>query len=235
LDLVSAQVNEIEQILHDYQSESSEEKIHHTRDFCNLVPSAISSSKRLSKKEQIRLSTEAKSLCEEELRDNLARRGVFRTVFSNDSAKDSPFDLIDDLDQIDLIFYGEKFEDQEPSDPSFPTWKDTKTYTTKTEFWQDQSADAITNELGGVLNQKDYASYPSSIVGNLAGMDPALSILGGQGLVPGISTSPIFEFPQHEATGGTATGASPQETKNASPDKSDPESKTILSVTLLFF
>lgn len=206
------------------------------RDIQNIchgqVPNTIQT-ESLSLNDSIQLSTEIRQLCEQEqkllrLENNMARRNTYRTLFSNESLVDSPFDIIHDLHKIDRIFYGEKFEDQKPSTPKFPTYIYTSGFIPQAEFWQDQTQKNIEKELGDVFSNKEYASYKDSIVGNLAGMDPALDTLARTSLMTGVATNQVFESSLHKGTSGEAIGASPNITTITPPDKTSPESETIL-------
>lgn len=206
--------------------------------YCSMKVSEVSQLEEFSTQYHVALSSEIIRICEEErellrLENILARKNAFRIMFSNDFKGDSPFDIIHDLHDIDEILYGEKYTEQKPPEPSFATFNEEQTfYLLEGEFWQDQTSDNIDNELGGVLSQKDYGSYPPSIVGNIAGMDVPLGQLSSISTVGGETTHQAYRNTHGDfATGGIATGADPHSSE-ISVDKSAPEVSTISDVRI---
>ncbi len=206
--------------------------------FCNGNPPDRVLFPRVPLNEFIRISEQIQNLCAYEqelliLEQNLIRKNTFRTLFANESLHDSPFDIIQDLHTIDTIFYGEKFDEQKPPRPSFAIYQFFTTAITNPEFWQYQTQKGIEDELGNVLQQKEYARFEDSITGNIAGIMPALNLLSQQSLMTGVATNQVFESPLYKGSTGKAIGADPMVIETTPPDKSIPESESVRSFRVL--
>jgi len=97
--------------------------------YCQLEVPDKSKTLGLSKDQHDQVSKRLRQLCEEErsfLRqeNNLARRTGLRSIFNNGDLSDAPFDLIADVNDLDVILFGEKHEIPDPSFPkSDAGWK----------------------------------------------------------------------------------------------------------------
>jgi len=90
--------------------------------FCQLEVPDVSKEKSLSLAQHDKASKRLRELCEQErafLREenNLARRAGLRSILNNGDLSDSPFDLVADLNDLDVLLFGEKHE---IPDPAFP-------------------------------------------------------------------------------------------------------------------
>ncbi len=165
-------------------------------------------------------ATKLQELCRYErlllrLENNLSRRNTFRHLFSDDSLSNSPIDTITILQEIDNLFFGEKFEDQRPDPPTFLEYKQTNAFIYTPEFWQDQRPEAVNEEKEGALDKKDYGDFAFSIVGNIAGIDDILSNwLTQYSLVDGVTTKQFLEFPQSSGTSQKSSGSGSYQIKS---------------------
>ncbi len=182
---------------------------------------------------QVNASIQIRNLCDYEqqllrFQNNLSRKNIFRSLFSDDSLLDSPFDIIKDLHKIDDIFYGKKFQEQRPAEPKFLVYHTADGFQLDQESWQDQSV----NGIGDNLNNKNYDadSHASSIGGNLAGFfeSPGLSLvrLGSVSLMASISSTAFFQPSSFQGTSGEPGQTS--NTVSTTPiDKTKPAVKSI--------
>jgi len=198
--------------------------------YCGMNVPKISHDKKMTQVFQMRGSSLIKELCQTERnllrqQNNLARKNTFRSLFSNDSLKDSPFDIIKDLRDIDNIFFGKKYREQKTDEPSFLKYEQKEDFNANQEDWQDQRKNGIGSELSNTVYNTSHAD---SIVGNLAGLFEApempLTKLENTSLMPGIATTKFMEPAQPKGTTGNP-GETSQTTKSAATDKTQPESE----------
>lgn len=233
LKRVTQHISWLEEYFHNPEEKALwEDTKYDIQELCERNVAPLSKNLGMGLYHQIDSANYIASLCEQEqlllrFQNNLARKNTFRTLFSNDDLRDSPFDTIQDLHQIDQIFYGEKFTEQKPPRPLFSRYTWYPEFALEIEFWQDQRSEGIEKEKGGVLEKKDYKNYEKSIVGNLAGMAPALKKLAQTSVAGEIATRDIFAKSRHEDPDPKAPGTQPQSTNNAAPDKNKPEAEKV--------
>ncbi|MCF7812714.1 hypothetical protein K9M59_03940 [Candidatus Gracilibacteria bacterium] len=156
--------------------------------------------------------------------NNLARRNGLRSMFANDTLSDSPFDLIQDLREIDALFFGEKYQTQKPDNPSFLTYGSGQTdFILEQENWQDQREGSLQEEFGGDFTDKEYDNFSDSLTGIIVGIvTKPIQKMTGYPLVGGISTKGMFEFASHSGMSQDSTGSGAFGKKGSPPDKTEP-------------
>jgi hypothetical protein len=159
---------------------------------CQLRVPEIALETDFSRKTFKDLATELERLCEMESatweeENNLQRRLVLQTLFQNQTsrqAKDSPFDVLEDLNVIDGIWLGEKSGE---SDPNFLIFQNRETeadFQLEPEDWQDQTELEIDPE---------YASDDTSLAGILWNLQEPLKDLNQHSLVAECNTMQFFQ------------------------------------------
>lgn len=158
-----------------------------------------------------------------QLQNQLARKNGLTSIFENDSLADSPFDIAKDLRSIDKLLFGEKYEFQQPKEPSFLTYDTEKEFSLDPEDWQDQRKISLEEKFSSFSETK-YGQQTDSLTGAIAGIvfKPLDKLLSVSSLVGESSSKGMFEHTGHSGTaqGGQGSGAGNQ--KVATPDKSDP-------------
>ena len=192
------------------------------RDFCALgVPgekgddpeTRVSYAEFFSKEEQLRVSQTLRTYCEQErglvrLQNTLARQNSTRGGLADTREDDMPFDLIQTLDSIDILLFGEKAEEGLPH-PSYAFPQeyyegdaDERTelgeeqaeqlfLEAQQESWQDEREESSGGGAG--KNRSEYDQKDSSVTGNLAGLKLPLTDLNNRSLQAGCTTHNLGE------------------------------------------
>ena len=205
--------------------------------YCDLGVPEISYLADFSRRKQTDTSLYLRDLCDYErsllrFQDQLARKNWMRAMFANDREDDSPFDIIADWDQIDGMFFGEKWEEQNPGVPKFARYDEQsmQEFSDVLEPWQDQSKFGIfRNDLSSV----DFGEKDFSITGNLAKIKDPLQELNSRPLVGAIATTHFMQFGGAAVTPGTANGMGVFPASVPLPDASLPESVAIQNESIV--
>lgn len=159
--------------------------------------------------------------------NDLARRNGLTSIFSDGDCgggtKNSPFDLVVDLNKIDKIFFGEKAEKPCPKWLTSPTDEDDGEFISKAEPWQDQSKE----------KPKSPFSKPDSIAGGLEALVKIIKKAITFSLVAVKSTKYIFESDSDTTGLPSGSGEFNVNTPNpAAASQDPPEWETVQETTV---
>ena len=190
---------------------------------------------------QIFTSKKLKNLYEQEkellfLEQDIARRSALMGIFS-DGKDNAPFDIIQDLNKIDEIFFGEEHTKPEPSFINNEEIKDQywddfdPEVDTDPTCWQDEREDS---EICDNQEDEDYEPNTECITGLLASVvdetEGPLIELNSHPLAAQAVTATFFQPSNHEGTAATETGSLYASSATIPPNKKEePEYLKILS------
>jgi len=134
------------------------------------VPGVYAAKKEtVSQNYQIDTSIKIKKLCEEEreflrFENDLERRTGTMSIFADEILSNSPFDLIDDWNQIDEILHGQFYKTAKPTFPNLAVKTLEDDFDSEKECWKDERKDS---EISGCENStvEEYDLTDGSLSG----------------------------------------------------------------------
>jgi len=176
--------------------------------YCNLNVPEVSYIEKFSRKDQTQTALYLRDLCDYErsllrFQDQVSRRNWIRAMFENNRKDDSPFDIISDWDDIDMVLFGEKWQEVAPDVPSFARFDENtmQEFSSDIQDWQDQSKAGI---YKGTTPSMDFGEDDFSLTGNLSKMKKPFSELLSRPLVGAIATSKVMEFGGEAVSAGSS-------------------------------
>jgi|GEM_PF-5540965 hypothetical protein len=207
-------------------NESTEGELNSNR---KLMFSKIDIDNRHTLFDQIRNMSELERIYEYErgmlrLEDDISLRNWTISAFVNDSLEDSPFDVIEDLNDIEETLFGEKFKKLE--DPLFLIYDEGQVegeLILGSENWQDGREVTLQDYLHSRQYKRD-----NSITGTLAGLEEYSKELNSRPLISGNSTHTYHESTTKSETSGDTYGGDLVDYSPPAPDDDiDPEQETL--------
>mgnify|MGYP000940158793 CR=1 FL=1 len=198
------------------QEQSAQVLNHWTVDnYCQMDVPEKSKTLALSIDQHDFVAGKLREFCEQErsfLREenNIARRTGLRSMFVNGHLGDGPFDLVSDMNDLDVIFFGEKHE---IPDPSFPKpqsgWTEGASDLVLGEFSSERESDPVAwmnqrSDLFDYDEQPKYSEEDNSIMSHMHNLLRPLNELELYSLAAGCHARRTLEptfFPKIPGTG----------------------------------
>lgn len=205
--------------------------------YCDLGVPDVSYIENFSRKEQTQIAIYLQDLCDYErallrFQNQLARKNWMRSMFANNRQDDSPFDVIADWNQVEMILFGEKWENEAPDVPTFASFDENtmQAFSSDGQDWQDQSKRGVYN---GKTPSIDFGEEDFSLTGNLAKIKKPLQELVSRPLVGAIATTHFMQFGGEAVTSGSPSGMGVFANPVPIPDNTRSESKTVQEESLV--